>query len=159
MKPTKALKILSAGRHDAAALREFEGKDIVILGAGDVAALQAAGALLYQRVTLAETPLFPIVVRDALTDAVEITFNFAGEIRANVFGVGTVAADVYESRAGWRWAARVALAKWVPRPPWKVVEDETGDFVLGPSQESGGDADSEESAKVAAGRWIAALLP
>lgn len=155
----RALKVLSAGRHDAGALREFEGQDIVILGAGDLAALQAAGAILYKRVTLTEAPVFPIVVKDGMGRDVSIRFTFAGEIRADVFGVGEIAADVYESRAGWKWSARVVPVKWIPFPPERVVEDQTGGFEPGePQTESGTDV-SEDAAKDAAGRWIASLLP
>ncbi len=155
----RALKVLSAGRHDADALKEFAGQDIVILGAGDLAALRAAGALLYRRVLLAEAPLFPIVITDGLGDEVSINFTFAGEIRAEVFGVGEIAADVFESRAGWKWSARVMLLKWVPRPPERVVEDETGDYVPTSPRTGGGVADSEVAAKDAAGRWIVGQLP
>ena len=154
----RALKVLSAGRHDAASLREFEGQDVVILGAGDLAALQAAGGLLYKRVTLTEAPLFPIVVKDGSGRDVSINFTFAGEIRADVFGVGEIAADIYESRAGWKWSARVVLVAWKERPPEQVREDQTGDYVAGEPQTQSGTANTETAAKDAAGRWIVEQL-
>jgi hypothetical protein len=154
----RALKVLSAGRHNADALKEFEGQDIVILGAGDLAALQAAGGMLYKRVTLTEAPVFPIVVKDGNGRDASIRFTFAGEIRAEVFGVGEIAADVYESRAGWKWSARVVLVKWVPRSPERLVEDETGDYEPTAPRTESGTAESEEAAQIAAGRWIASLL-
>ncbi len=102
---------------------------------------------------------FPIALADGSGRPVNVDFTFAGEIRAKVWGVADIDADVYRTRAGWVWSAQVAVAKWIPLPEWQIVEDHTHELVKGRPRKKQGVAASEGEAKEAAGEWIRSKLP
>ena len=150
------LHVSLVGLADRDTLTEYDSEHVIIL-TGDPEAIREIGGALVGRYVSALTPE-PAPAKPSIPTP-WLPWSPNGEIRYDDPQAAlAVSADVYESRAGWRWAAIVT--------PYVMPEDEeTGarvpgvPLVPGTPVHSGTQIDGSESeAKAACEAWIVAAV-